>query len=198
LRALSRAYPQLLDDLESQIRQVFDLKGPSIDVMRQLQRRSAPLVPYAVEQKLQLFVKELTREHSDRDWREVVGRVVNGGLPPSHWKDADIAAFQVRLLELAGEFSRLEELVIERHQSGVARVLRIGVLDGLHRESRAVVPVDADVEVEAASLAIRVRQVLDSHTNGNGRARHARLAALATVAEFLLADPAGSDALPNV
>jgi hypothetical protein len=194
LRALSRAYPQLLDDLESQIRQVFDLKGPSIDAMRQLQKRAAPLVPYAVEQKLQLFVKELTREHPDRDWREVVGRVVNGGLPPSHWKDADIAAFQVRLLELAGEFFRLEELVIERHQSGVARVLRIGVLDGLHRESRAVVPVDADVEIDAADLAIRVRQLLDSHTNGNGRARHARLAALVTVAESLLTESGGSEA----
>jgi len=197
LRALSRAYQELLDDLESQIRQVFDLKGQSLDAMKQLQRRAAPLLPYAVDQKLQLFVKEVTREHQDRDWREIVGRVINGGLPPSHWNDGDVVAFQVRLPELAGQFTRLEELVVERQQSGVARVLRIGVLDGLHRESRAVIPVDPDVEVDATGLAVRLRALLDAHTNGNGRARQTRLAALATVAESLLSEPSRLEARPD-
>jgi len=194
LRAMSRAYPDLLDELERQIRQVFDLRGHSLDAKNQLQRRAAPLVPYAVDQKLQLLVKEVARDHPEHDWREVVARVINGGMPASHWKDADVAAFQVRIQELAGAFTRLEELVAERRHSGVARILRIGVLDGLHRESRAVIPVDQEIEVDAADLANQVRQLFDAHLNGNGRARHARLAALATVAEALLAEPPESEA----
>ena len=45
--------------------------------------------------------------HGDRDWREILGRVINGGLPPSHWKDSEVAAFQVRVREVAGEFCRV-------------------------------------------------------------------------------------------
>jgi hypothetical protein len=198
LRAVGRAYPDLLDEVEKQIREVFELKGSSLEARKQLLRRATPLVPFAVDQKLQLFVREAAREQSDRDWREVLARVINGGIPPSHWRDADVTAFQVRLNELAGQFTRLEELVAERQRSGVARVLRIGVLDGLHRESRAVIPIDQEVETAAIELASRVRQVLDAHSNGDERARHARLAALATVAEALLAQPTETEAPTDV
>jgi len=186
LRMMARAYPELLDEIERQIRQVFNLKGNAQEAKGQLQRRAAPLSPYAVEQKLQLFVREAARDHGDRDWREVLGRVINGGLPPSHWKDSEVAAFQVRIQEVSGEFCRLEELVAERRESGVSKVLRIGVLDGVHRESRVVIAMEEDFEADVVQLADRLREALDSKTSEDEMSRKAKLAALVQVAQTLL------------
>ena len=36
--------------------------------------------------------------------RGSMGRVVNGGMPPTHWHDSDVTSFQIRLRELASEF----------------------------------------------------------------------------------------------
>jgi hypothetical protein len=188
LRLLARAYPELLDEIERQIRQVFSLRGQAQEARSQLQRRAVPLEPYAVEQKLRLFVNEASRHHGDRDWREVLGRVINGGLPPSHWKDADAAAFQVRLQELSGEFNRLEELVTEQRQSGISKVLRIGVLDGVHRETRVVISIDDDFETSVIELAGRIGEILHTGTSSDGTSKKAQLAALIKVAQTLLSE----------
>jgi len=186
LRVMARAYPDLLDEIERQIRHVFSLKGNAQEAKGQLQRRAAPLEPYAVEQRLQLFVREAARDHGDRDWREVLGRVINGGLPPSHWKDSEVAAFQVRIQEVSGEFCRLEELVAERRESGVSKVLRIGVLDGVHRESRVVIAMEQDFEADVVQLADRIREALHSTTSGDELSRKRQIAALVKVAQTLL------------
>jgi hypothetical protein len=188
LRLLARAYPELLDEIERQIRQVFSLRGQAQEARGQLQRRAAPLEPYAVEQKLQLFVREAARDHGDRDWREVLGRVINGGLPPSHWKDSDVAAFQVRIQELSGEFHRLEELVTEKRESGISKVLRIGVLDGVHRETRVVISMDEDFEADVIELANRIRGSLQYGATPDDCSKRAQLAALIKVAQGLLSE----------
>lgn len=190
LRVLTRTYPDLLDQLEKQIRQVFGLKGNTQEARSILQRKAASLEPYAVDQKLQLFVREAARDHSDRDWREVLARVVNGGLPPSHWKDSDVAGFQVRIQEIAGEFNRLEELVAERRQSGLAKVLRIGVLDGVHRESRAVISLDEDFEPDVLELAERLHATLRSVSSEDEKGKKTQLVALAKVVQAILSEDA--------
>ncbi len=197
LRVMARAYPELLDETERQIRQIFSLKGNAQEARGQLQRRAAPLEPYAVEQKLQQFVREAARDHGDRDWREVLGRVINGGLPPSHWKDSEVAAFQVRLQEVAGEFCRLEELVAERRESGVSKVLRIGVLDGVHKESRVVIAMEQDFDVDVVQLAERISDGLRSKGSGDVVSRKTQLAALVKVVQTLLSESPQTEAFAD-
>src|SRR2546426_7859580 len=139
-----------------------------------------------------LFVREAARDHGDRDWREVLGRVINGGLPPSHWKDSEVAAFQVRIQEVSGEFCRLEELVAERRESGVSKVLRIGVLDGVHRESRVVISMEEDFEVVVVELADRISDALHSNTSDE-LSRKTQLAALVKCAQTLLSEDAHTE-----
>jgi len=184
LRALSRAYPDLLDDIEQQVRSTFSLSGSATEARGQLAARARPLVDFAVQQPLQLFVRQVAGPRGDQDWRETIGRVVGDGLPPSHWRDRDVSAFQVRLQEVASEFVRLEELVAEKQSSGATTVFRIGVLDGQHEEWRAVVPFASDDESELADLTSRLESVLSApRTNGE---TDLRLAALARVATGLL------------
>lgn len=185
LVGMGRAYPDLLDDIERQLRRVFSLEGSAVEARCQLAARSAPLVDFAADGRIRLFVREAAANRTERDWRESLARVLHDGLPPSHWSDRDVTAFQVRLQGVASEFIRLEEMVAEQRKGRATRVLRIGVLDGTHREWRAVIPLEQAATAEVADLANRVSDVLGTNGRGNGTST-LRLAALAQVAAGLL------------
>lgn len=191
LESLGRAYPALLDEIERQIRHVFSLEGTAVEARRKLAARAAPLVDFAVDGRLRLFVREAAADRSDRDWRESLARVLQEGMPPSHWSDRDVSVFQVRLTEVSSEFARLEELVAEKKISGANRILRIGILDGSHRERRAVIPVETVAAEEVIALAGKVRDALGG--NGENGSSRVRLAALAQVAAGLLEEGGEED-----
>ena len=186
LRGMRRAYPDLLDGIERQLRRAFGLQGSALEARRKLAARAAPLIDLALDGRLGLFVREATADHADRDWRETLGRVLQGGLPPSHWSDRDVTALRVRLREVGDEFARLEELAASRNESAVKRVLRIGVLDGTYAERRAIVTFDDHAVPDVLELATHVDEAL--RTNGGKDSPRLRLAALAHVAAGLLAD----------
>lgn len=197
LLAIHRAYPALLDRIEQAIRSAFDLPdGPAVAAVAGLKRRAKPLVDYALEGDLQVFVREAARLDNQRDWREVLGRVGQGGMPPKAWSDIDEARFKIRLKRIAFAFERLEELVLEDQgrDDRAGPVFRIGVLDGAFDERRAVVSVDsgiADVVTEAEG---RVREVLENLPGLNGNGRRVRLAALARVATSMMDGETPNDA----
>ena len=186
LRGLRRAYPDLLDGIERQLRHAFGLRGSALEARQKLAARAAPLIELTLDGPLGLFVREAAADHADRDWRETLGRVLQGGLPPSHWSDRDVTALQIRLREVAGEFARLEELAASRKQSAVKRVLRIGVLDGSYDERRAVITFDDAATPDVLELATHVNEAL--RTNGGKDSPRLRLAVLAHVAAGLLDD----------
>ena len=134
LKGLAHAYPRLLDGIERSLREAFGLDGSAVTARTSLAARASPLAEFAGDGQLGLFVREAASNHPDRDWRETLGRVVQGGLPPTHWSDRDLTVFRLRLQEVAGEFARLEELAAERGNNETNRVLRIGVLDGAYAE----------------------------------------------------------------
>lgn len=186
LRGLRRAYPDLLDGVERQLRRAFGLQGSALEARRKLAARAAPLIDLALDGRLGLFVREAAADHADRDWRETLGRVLQGGLPPSHWSDRDVTALRVRLREVADEFARLEELATSRSKNAVKRVLRIGVLDGSYAERRAIITFDDDAAPDVLELATHVHEAL--RANGGRESPRLRLAALAHVAAGLLDD----------
>lgn len=184
LRALAHAYPQLLDEIERALRETFGLEGSAAAARNSLAARAHPLARFAGDGRLGLFVREAASNHSNRDWRETLGRVLQGGLPPTHWSDRDLTLFRVRLREVAGEFARLEELAAERGESETNRVLRLGVLDGAYAEYRHIITIEEARSSEVAELAAYVDKALRS--NGSRDSARVRLAALAHVAKRLL------------
>ena len=184
LQGLGRVYPDLLDDIERQLRGAFGLEGSAVGARTKLAARAAPLIDVAMEGRLGLFVREAAADRADRDWRESLGRVLQGGLPPTHWTDRDATLFRVRLQEVASEFARLEELVAERSRTAANRVLRIGILDGSYDERRAIITFDDDGASAVADLALRVNKALG--TKGRNGSARLSLAALAQVAVGLL------------
>lgn len=180
---LQQAYPRLLEHLEGQLREAFDLRGSSEEARSQLRARATPLVGFASGQALGVFVREAARLE-ERDWREALARTLVNGMPPEQWRDRDRTTFDVRLREVASGFVRLEELVIEKRRSGAedAQVLRIGILNGRVREARALIAVDSDRAPAVEDLAGRIAEALDEGPELGEEGRRVRLAALARVA----------------
>ncbi|MGD8457146.1 MAG: cell division protein ZapA [Anaerolineales bacterium] len=185
LVALQRAYPKMLDEIEGQFRTAFDLHGSANDVREQLVLRAGPLEGYAVDRTLALFIKE-TKRLEERDWREVLARVVNGGIPPEKWLDRDIVDFQLKLLQIASDFTRLEELVAERGHSGASKIFRIGVINGQMEELRAVVSVLPEEASDIKEIANEIDEILNNIELDGKNINRIRIAALAQIASRYL------------
>ncbi len=187
LLALQHAYHKLLDQIEEQVRIVFDLQGSSDSVRSQLQRRAAAIEGTSAEQTLTLFIRESSRLEG-REWREVLGRVVNQGTPPNQWRDPDAVGFGLRLRQIASDFVRLEELVTEQQLTGATQVLRIGLLNGHIKEARAIVALTPERVASVDALTERISTLLSQGTDGSEEARRVRIAALAQAAMRYLGD----------
>ncbi|HEX8600718.1 MAG TPA: hypothetical protein VF952_19650 [Chloroflexia bacterium] len=214
LLGLRRAYPQLLDQIEAQIREVFDLHGTSAAARLQLQTRAQAVDGSAADPLLALFVREASRPHTeDRDWREILGRVLNSGIPPMQWRDSDVIAIQLKLRQIASDFVRLEELVAEKRRTGAAQVLRVGVLNGYMKELRGIVSVTPERTAATEDLENRIVELLGEQAHASAHAhtlaheyahvhqysseefRRICIAALARVAVRYLQDPAEDNAV---
>lgn len=185
LADLQRAYPRLLDEIEQQLREAFGLQGNSAEVRQQLCQRAKPLNGFTVDKNLGLFVREASRLDQDlRDWRELVGRAVNQGLPPDQWSDFQLVDFQVRIVQIANDFVRLEELVATQKGQGAAKILRIGMLDKGMEQERTVVSVPEEAQSQVDDLAKQITDLLDKQGNLDGK--QIKIAALAQVVVELI------------
>jgi len=187
LAALQRAYPRLLDEIEQQMRDAFSLQGSSDEVRQKLCSRAKPLNGFTVDKNLGLFVREAGRMDQDpRDWRELIGRAINQGLPPDQWSDFQQVDFQVRIVQIANDFVRLEELVAAQKGQGASKILRIGMLDSGLEQERAVVAVPDEAQPQVDDLARQITALLEKNTNGNLAGKQIKIAALAQVVVELI------------
>ena len=172
LKALLRSYPNLLDRIESLLREKFKLQKGKGAAIAELKERSDPLVPFASEEKLQVFVREASRASGDRDWREVLGRAVNGGKPVDYWQDHDEDSLPAKLDSIASDFVRVESLV--REQGGThTKVVGFEILGA----GRAVISCTEELEERARDLVDGIEKALPE-----GADLDAALVALAEVA----------------
>ncbi len=164
LVALQRAYPSLLDSIEEQIKTAFGLPGTtSEEVQAELAQKAIRLKGLAVEPKLMAFISRASHAETNNDWREALGLVVFHSRAPVDWSDADRAAFQTNLQQLASDFRRLEELALEQKRSDASQVLRIGVLGAKYEETRELISLHAADKPHVDRLAKSLQEVLLSH-----------------------------------
>jgi len=161
-KQLSRGYASLLDHIEAELRNAFGVAEKGDAARTVLRGRCRPLVSFASDPKLQVFVREAARE-DERDWREVLGRAVLDGKPPSHWRDEDVAGLRIKLRALVNEFDRLHELVDESGEDPATTVVSIGVLESGSGERRTVVACPAGRLEESDSAADAIRKALADH-----------------------------------
>ena len=181
LQGIQRAYPDLLDAIERQVREAFDLGADgSRDIRDELARRTKPLIGLVADPTLSAFVQRAANPREQDDWREVIGLVVVQGRAPRDWTDPDRAVFQTNIQQLAGEFRRLEELAYEKRRVGSGKAIRIGVLGDQGEEARELIRIPSEDEEQVEVLADSVREVLVGYggIELSGTGRGVKLAAL--------------------
>ena len=190
LSELTSAFPRLLDTVEEEVRTAFGMNERGRDLQESLQRRALPLLKYAGDPRLRVFLREAAHEvgNNGRDWREALARTTTGGKPPTHWRDDDVDACATRLRALAAECAALSELVAAAGGDAAATVASIGLLEPGVGERRAVVACSRD---EAKPVADLTRE-LQRAARSSGLDSRSQLMALALAARDLL--PADAEA----
>jgi hypothetical protein len=158
IQALTRAFPSLLDTVEAAIRTKLNLPDGHEAAKQELKRRSAPLVRFVTDERLQVFVREAARG-DDRDWREVLGRAINDGKPPSYWRDHDVDALHARLESLADDFARIESLVAKLGDT-TTRVVSFAILDAAEGPARTEISCVDSVMKRAQGLMDAIERAL--------------------------------------
>ena len=190
IRDLTRAFPNLLDAVEEQVREAFGMTEQGRELRNALQRRALPLLEHAGDPKLRIFLKEAAREvgANGRDWREALARVAMSGKPPTHWRDEDADTFASQLRGLAAECDTLSELVAAAGGDPAATVASIGLLERGMSERRAVIALSGDKRAPVADLMRELQRAAQR----SGLDPRSQLMALALAARDLL--PADGDA----
>jgi len=184
LLTLSDAYRKLLEQVEHDL---YDaLRAPQdADIGRQLvTERARRLVDSVDDLRLGAFLGRLADAALPQDeWLESVAAVL-ANRPPAQWSDGDYRRFRVAVWQLAGQLSRLEDIVLSSGADEHASVVRFGITDRYGRELREVLHVTQEDEetVTAATKALLDRLLalgLDSRLE---------MAALARLAADLMHD----------
>ena len=188
LLELKGAFPRLLDTVEEEMRTVFGMNEHDSNLQESLRCRALPLLKYAGDPRLRLFLKEAAHEggNNGRDWREALARTAAGGKPPSHWRDDDVDACATQLRVLATECDALSELVAATGGDAAATVASIGLLEPGAGERRAVVACAGDEAKPVADLTRELQRTAQS----SGLDSRSQLMALALAARDLLPDDA--------
>ena len=176
IQTLTRAFPSLLDTVEEAIRTKFGLSDGYAEARQELQQRSAPLVRFVTEERLQVFSREAARS-DERDWREVLGRAINDGKPPSYWRDHDVDALYARLESITEDFVRIESLVANLGET-TTRVVSIAVLDATLGQSRTEISCVDSISVQVQDLIQTLEKALPKDNDDS----EAQLVALAEIA----------------
>lgn len=182
LLALQYAYPALLDQVEEQVKNTFDLPGDTVQELQgQLSNRAQFLKGYAADSALSLFISE-TMRRDNRDWREAIARAVLKGKPATTWSDSDAVEFQVRLRQLASDFMRLEALVAEKEMSGADQIIHIGILGNSLSEVQQTIAMHPNRASSVKKMATQLYKTMSQYEEHEGSEGYRiKIAALAQV-----------------
>ena len=184
LAALRQAYPRLLDRIEDNFREAFENQE---GIKEDIAKRAAFISGYSPDPTLKLFIREAGRINN-RDWREVLARAVNGGLPVDKWLDRSVIDFQMRLMQLASDFKRLENLVYEKGEAGDENIiLRLSVLNGSVEDISRVISVSPEIEEDMNRLVKALEKELGLSSE------NLQLAALGKILERLITGDRGDE-----
>ena len=161
IRDLTRAFPNLLDAVEEQVREAFGMTEQGRELQEALRRRTLPLQEHAGNPRLRMFLKEATQEAgaNGRDWREALARVAMSGKPPIHWRDEDVDTFASHLRVLAAECDTLSELAAAAGGDFAVTVASIGLLEPGASERRTVIALSSDERAPVVDLMRKLQHI---------------------------------------
>lgn len=181
LAELSRAYDMMLGETRVHL---YDALGLPVDESRgreEITERALAIHDKVSDLRLKAFAMRLAdKEIPYKEWLESVFSCVIS-KPPRQWNDQDVVRFGVSLAEVAGQFLRVEGILVQARSGPVdgdgARMLRVGVTAESGEDHTAIVRISPEEEVLVGTIVARLESELNQRS-GSKRIQDAAVAEL--------------------
>jgi hypothetical protein len=183
---LRRCYDDLISELTLALGSAFRIPGNCRDIRNDLTERVDVIKDWGVDPVLKsFFSRVLDRDSTDNSWVEGVAALITE-RPPTAWRDADRAKFEVALSRVSRLFLHLEALTFSKTATtpGDGDPIRIGITRRTDPEQERVVHMSPTSAIEVRRIEKLIESALElGDTVSN---RDIALAALARVVEKLI------------
>jgi hypothetical protein len=186
IRELKNSYPDLLNFIEENIKESFDVSGPPDEVKEILKAQVHEVDHLDLEKETETLLNSFIREGlTHQQWLENAGLLVSKGQPPRAWTDDDKARFVFDIARLGGSFRRIRSMAFEKgstkEKEGVVSK-RITITFPSGEEKQAVLSVKSD---QLSSARARV-QALSTESSDSEDSKAELKALLMALSEVVL------------
>ncbi len=180
LSELGRAYENLLNAIEKQMKDAFVLTGNRDNFRKTLVHRAEPLREIVSDPQLKQFLIRVCDEQLDfSNWLEAIGATL-AGKPPRSWFDRDTDIFQSNFSEVVRKFRHFEAVSYEKlkyTESSAGEPIRIGITGPNQDEQERVVTLTPTADEQTLEIEGAIKQVFqDLNVEDNPELRIAILA----------------------
>ena len=162
LSELGRAYENLLNSIEKQIKDAFVLIGDRDTYREALAHQAGPLREIASEPQLIQFLIRICDEQLDTtSWLEAIGATL-AGKPPNSWFDRDTDTFKSNFSQVVRKLRHIEALFYEEREhadSSTGEPIRIGITRPNQAEQERVVTLTSTVDEQTPEIESAIKQV---------------------------------------
>ena len=162
LSELGRAYENLLNSIEKQMKDAFVLAGDRDNFRKTLVHRAEPLREIVSDPQLKQFLIRICDEQLDfSNWLEAIGATL-AGKPPKSWFDRDTDIFQSNFSEVVRKFRHFEAVSYEKlkyTESSAGEPIRIGITGPNQDEQERVVTLPASADEQTLEIEGAIKQV---------------------------------------
>ena len=165
LSELGRAYENLLNSIEKQMKAAFVLKGDRDHCRKALVHRAEPLQEIASDPQLIQFLTRICDQQLDfTSWLEALGATL-AGKPPKSWFDRDTDVFTSNFSEVVRKFRHFEAVSYEKlkyTESAAGEPIRIGITGPNQDEQERVVTLTAPVDEQTPEIEGAIKQIFQN------------------------------------
>ena len=162
LSELGRAYENLLNSIEKQMKDAFVLTGNRDTCREALVHRAEPLQKIASDPQLIQFLTRICDQQLDfTSWIEAIGATL-ADKPPKSWFDRDMDIFQSNFSEVVRKFRHFEAVSYEKlkyTESAAGEPIRIGITGPNQDEQERVVTLTPTADEQTLKIADAIKQV---------------------------------------
>lgn len=162
LSELGRAYENLLNAIEKQMKDAFVLAGNRDNFRETLVHKAEPLRELTSEPQLEQFLIRICDEQLDfSNWLEAIGATL-AGKPPKSWFDRDTDTFKSNFSQVVRKFRHLEALSYENREhtpSQAGESIRIGITRPNQAEQERVVTLTPTADEQTPEMEHEIRKL---------------------------------------
>lgn len=160
LDELRSSYPELIDRLQREIRNQFEIEGSFEEFRNILALRAEQMLIAVTDPKLRAFcLRLMDASLGEVAWTESLGSYL-ALRPPGRWQDGDEESFMAELAEASSRFRHVESINFDGAAIKDTLGIRVGITQSNGLEESQVIYYSQTEELQVTQLQKRIEKVL--------------------------------------